>query len=295
MTLAMSSDGYLYCWKAGSLDEYVKLIKSKIILAENDRLYYRGLSRKSYNLSPSIDRMMNNKDKWLCKESRLIEFAEQTYRDIFDKEYPTLILSNMQHYGIPTRMMDITGNAFVALFFACDYEDNDEDGKVVVFCGTPVTAYNPYSNIIADSYRLINNAYTNLDTYLSLINEQSYATRILYPNCEKKENFKSDTIRILSKPLIVDVGIINQRQRNQDGKFILFPNRIENEHILNELVSIDNSSDMVKAEIIIPKEIKKELREQLRMVGITESFIYPDDINKVLGDLKMDLMGEDIK
>ena len=38
-------------------------------------------------------------------------------------------LSKMQHYGVPTRLLDVTTNALVALYFACE-NNFREDGAV---------------------------------------------------------------------------------------------------------------------------------------------------------------------
>ena len=184
MTVYVGSTGSFYGYTATSLAEYIKRIG---YIKSNKKLYFRGLSDIGFDLSPSINRNMIEKQKWLSKESRLVEFAEQTNPEIFSKTLPTLILSNMQHYGIPTRMMDITGNSLVALFFAC--EDEEKDGKVVVFDGSPVSTYNSYANIISDSYRLVNNSSVDIDTYIYLIEKQQYASTIFYPDWNKDLKF----------------------------------------------------------------------------------------------------------
>jgi hypothetical protein len=98
-------------------------------------VFYRGHSdRTKYRLEPSAFR----------KDER----GNYLYRDAEDRMYRELLVSNsvdfrddtytldrlvrMQHYSLPTRLLDITSNPLIALYFACKSKP-DQDGEVIVF------------------------------------------------------------------------------------------------------------------------------------------------------------------
>ncbi len=90
---------------------------------------YRGHSDSNYSLAPSIYR----KQKWL-------ESEEKMYRDLHIKCSEELsqysrgleVLASMQHYSLPTRLLDLTSSPLIALVFATEMEP-DMDGEFLVF------------------------------------------------------------------------------------------------------------------------------------------------------------------
>ncbi len=92
-----------------------------------NNIFYRGHSNKEYELKPGIYRgdIIKNEDK-IYRET----IAKVPY-DFKDKN-TIESLALMQHYGIPTRILDLTTNALVALYFAC-IGNEDKDGEVIVF------------------------------------------------------------------------------------------------------------------------------------------------------------------
>lgn len=280
-------------YTARSLAEYIDRLGHIRII--ND-LCFRGLSKNTYQLRPSIDRRIDSNtpsEKWLELEYNLVEFSEQRFPDTFVKQTPALLLANMQHYGIPTRMMDVTGNALVALYFACAKEE-EVDGQVIVFDEKTVSAYNPYVNIIADTYRITQNVVRfDLEKYRYAIYNQSYCSSLIYPEWEKGDEIIDNTnIELVKRPLIVDVGAVNQRQINQSGKFVIFPNEFKigkngKEYISNQLFKIEKDSNFIKAIIEIPSGNKKRIIDSLRLAGITEDFLFPDNTDAVCQSIKM--------
>ena len=219
-------------------------------------------------------------------EDSLIRTAQTKYPLLFpDNDYPVILLAKLQHYGIPTRMMDVTENALVALYFACA-GDKKKDGQVIAFSSktSPVSAYNPCANIIADTYRLTEGAITRLKDFRYRAMNRPYSVRLLYPGWETADNAELQSlINMVSCPMFIDVGIVCDRQQSQGGKFILFPNEITNGEIVSDsLVSINKSNSCYIVERFrIPADYKSVLQMQLKRFGISEQILFPDDIDRV--------------
>lgn len=111
--------------KIGSLKRYIEELEK---LSSKDKIFYRGHTNVNYKILPSLFRNR----KWIENEYDMYHEVLVRCSDSFLKcESNIDILSEMQHYGLPTRMMDITSNPLVALFFACNKSDNV--GEVIVF------------------------------------------------------------------------------------------------------------------------------------------------------------------
>ena len=122
-----------------SISDFVKQI-SELELSKNCTRFFRGHSDKDYLLEPSIYRTDNKtkrKDN-ICIEHKitkdvLTECAEyfSPHDTLFDK------LVKIQHYDYPTRLLDISYNALVGLYFAISNSKDElkdkNDGEVIIF------------------------------------------------------------------------------------------------------------------------------------------------------------------
>lgn len=96
-------------------------------------LFFRGAADSSWDNIPSIYRndgiLVENEKKIYYEVLSRCSNDFQHCRSTFD------YLVMMQHYGVPTRLLDLSTNPLVALFFACNEADiyKGKNGKVNIF------------------------------------------------------------------------------------------------------------------------------------------------------------------
>lgn len=92
-------------------------------------IYYRGHSDINYKLEPTIYRPQRKKSLVIYEHDMFKETIIKNPHDFETLKLNFEKLALMQHYGLPTRLLDLTENPLVALFFACSKKNDKKSGR----------------------------------------------------------------------------------------------------------------------------------------------------------------------
>ncbi len=244
---------------------------------------FRGESFSDWRTLPKVFR----------PEVGLYDFEKNAFRDLIsihpqefhDDETMFDRLVRMQHFDLPTRLLDVTVNPLVALYFASDEYIKDgepQDGKVQslflpekrrrYFDSDTVSCMANIANLTVDEKKEMAVAYA-LDK--EEFNEQPVVKRLLWFIRIEKPHFEPmiDPKHLL-QPVFVKPKMSNRRIIAQSGAFLIYGAR--------RLKSREVDADLRLIRSIVPADKKAEIRGQLERLGIHASSLFPE-IDKAAG------------
>ncbi len=211
---------------------------------------FRGQADADYSLETSLHRMTGGSTN--LERHLLRNFRKYAHRDAVEHDSQWHWLSLAQHHGLPTRLLDWSFSPFVGMHFAtANTERFDVDGV-----------------IWALNYR---EAHQHLPTVLraELEREGSDVFSVdmlsrVVPSLERFDALSANTFVLFFEPPSIDDRIVNQ--------FALFS-------VMSDLdVALDAwlaDHPHLYRRIVIPAELKWEVRDKLDQANINERVLFP--------------------
>ena len=238
-----------------TIDDLLQFVKELDTAHDGLRLWYRGDDCADRPLVPSIQRTEKGMQLERYMTNDFYIRAHQIMSNPPQKHNYAAWVSIMQHYGLPTRMLDWSKSPLIAAFFATETFATNPDSHATIWVLVP-----------------------------DLFNESMGFGRCIYPiDADTTQEMLLPAFKhahhnpeLVDRILAVSSIDNNLRMYSQQANFTVH----NSEKRLQDICSDD-----VLYKVIIPRDRKKYFSESLRVFGITESFVYPD-LDHISKDLR---------
>lgn len=245
-------------FQANTIKEYLQILERY----SEYKVFYRGQKREY----PSIESAVARTQGYLVHESDIVHETRILIPSEFDGlRTPLEYLSKMQHYDIPTRLIDISVNPLIALYFAVEEVDERDSGIVYVFL-------EPSCELCDIRVKLLSLMAFLKDYDIETIQEEFYKNYSMNITKDEIMNNCQNSVFIHYSDLL---SKSNSRLEKQNGTFFICGNIIEGEKILHQLRSLDEITQLMA--IKIPFEYKEKIKKSLQKEHqIMATSIYPE-------------------
>lgn len=214
-------------------------------------LAYRGVDDSSFDLETSLMRIKNTD-----MESHLLRNFKKYARTLLkDNQNVWELLSVAQHYGLPTRLLDWSFSPYVALHFATsDTGKFKKDGAI--WCLDIVEVH----KLLPKEYKKALDKEGSYVFTVDMLNGVKVAEEL----SEFDQSKDNDDFLVCLEPPSIDERIVNQ--------YAMFTVMSNSNRSLSDLLK--RYPNMYE-KIVIPKDLKLEIRDKLDQANINERMIYP--------------------
>jgi len=259
--------------KVTSVAEFTKQVELLLPGGSLQGNWYRGVGRgDSYTLRPGLFRHPTKTTlaDLMMLEARMLEDFERYSilhtggMDISGEDADLKKLFFMQHYGIPTRLLDWSTNPFIALYFALSTAQLPSPGSAVE--DAAVWVLDP---IAWNRTAMAHASYGDAGPMVHSDAMTGYGPRRLYSG-----GFEPTALKTLNESAACMLGITNSvRMFAQRGVFTIFGKDTSS---MEDQFRTGNYPSGTLTKLIIPSAKIGDILSAVLRLGYTDSVSYPD-------------------
>ena len=250
---------------------------------ENTNALFRGHSNINYSIQPSLFRLPRYyKNEYMMYQELVIRCPDAFMNCSSHLDF----LVEMQHYGLPTRLLDFSFNPLVALYFSCENETNT--GEVIIYTvKNSEIVYGKDENAVIRSCFPMLSYKQQKELYLA-----SNGTKNELASCQgrlvdeirmERPSFSRDiTWQDIRTPIFVKPPRSNRRIAHQDGAFLLwgidtahYDDKVDDSYV-GDQEKYRFFQNEKKSIYYIPQKHKKGILNALNRLGINKAYVYPE-------------------